>query len=140
MEKILIFTVGSQTYALDVACISEIRGKIQPTPLPGSPKEILGIINIRGKIFPVIDLGVRLSSDVVGEKKVIIIVKNEEKSIGILVDNVSDIEDSSKFTLQNLPSTTPKNIQNLVTAIMSEGDRMIFFLEDEKIISEIAAV
>lgn len=73
-------------------------------------------------------------------KKVIIIVESEEKSIGILVDNVSDIEDSSKFTLQNLPSTTPKNIQNLVTAIMSEGDRMIFFLEAEKIISEIAAV
>ena len=140
MEKILIFTVGSQTYALDAACISEIRGKIQPTPLPGSPKEILGIINIRGKIFPVIDSGFRLSSDVVGEKKVIIIVESEEKSIGILVDNESDIEDSSKFTLQILQSTTPKNIQNLVTAIMSEGDRMIFFLEAEKIISEIAAV
>ena len=99
--ELLTFKLSDQEYSLDIMCVREIRGWTQATPLPHSPAYMKGVINLRGKIIPVVQLRVRFGLEEIEdtESTCIIVVEvenaeNEDKhQVGVIVDSVSEVLD-----------------------------------------------
>lgn len=92
-DRFLTFQVGNEVYGIEIKCVTEIIG-IQPiTEVPELPAYIIGIINLRGKIIPVMDVRLRFKKEEVeyNDRTCIIVVDIEGVSIGLIVDNVSEV-------------------------------------------------
>ncbi|MEI6558068.1 MAG: chemotaxis protein CheW [Rhodospirillaceae bacterium] len=102
MLQFVTLDVHGRSYALPIGAVIEFRTWIEPTPLPHSPSYVLGIINIRGEIVPVFDVGARLGHGPTepSTQHVITLVQTpSEQVVGLLVDDVSDI--------RAVPAVTP---------------------------------
>ena len=96
-EQYLSFTLGDETYAVEILAVQEIRTWEVPTLLPRSPDYMKGVINLRGTIVPVIDLRLRFSicEPVYDDTTVVIVLRIMEEAkvriMGIVVDTMSDV-------------------------------------------------
>jgi purine-binding chemotaxis protein CheW len=92
-NEYITFRLGEEFYAVEIIKIKEIRSLMEITPVPKMPPYIKGVINLRGDIVPVIDLAVKLNFTgiVYGEFSVIIVIEIENRSIGILAEEVLDV-------------------------------------------------
>ncbi|THB81163.1 MAG: purine-binding chemotaxis protein CheW [Desulfobacteraceae bacterium] len=95
--KYLTFTLGEETYGIGILKVKEIIGMMPITPVPKTPEFVKGVINLRGKVIPVIDLRLKFSLDSIPytERTCIIVVEIESDSgtvlTGIVVDAVSEV-------------------------------------------------
>jgi purine-binding chemotaxis protein CheW len=94
-RQIVVFGLGGRSFGIDISCVREIRGWQQTTELPQSDRHMLGVINLRGAVVPVLDLQARLGfgSNAVSESSVVVVVALGDAMIGLLADAVSDIVD-----------------------------------------------
>ena len=139
-EKYLTFIVGDEVYGLPVIKAKEIIGMTNITYVPEMPVYIKGIINLRGKIIPAIDLRLKfgLNSRTYDDKTCIIIVeikKDEEKYLnGLIVDTVSEVLDINQNDIE-LPLIYGNNTNNvLISGIGKVRDKIIIILDTNKII------
>ncbi|WP_406854409.1 chemotaxis protein CheW [Alsobacter sp. KACC 23698] len=88
----MTFETNGRSFGIDVSAVREIRGWQQTTPLPNSSDHVLGVINLRGVIVPVIDLRQRLGlgPSTISRSSVVIVVANGDRLEGVLADAVSD--------------------------------------------------
>lgn len=116
-NKAVVFTLNSkkdqiaksipteEEYAINISQIREIINYDKPTRLPGRPNYIMGVLNVRGEIIPLLDLGYRLNYDINYDKsKIIITYKNNEK-IGLIVQSVKDVIDYTESEIEEAPAT-----------------------------------
>ena len=91
--ELISFRIGEQEFCLDIMAVREIRGGAATTPLPHSPDFVLGVINLRGAVLPIIDLKARLGlgKGETTERSVVIVVRIGSRLVGLLVDAVSEI-------------------------------------------------
>ncbi|WP_299672657.1 chemotaxis protein CheW [uncultured Roseobacter sp.] len=129
--EFLTFQAGGQDYAVDIGLIQEIRGWMEPAPLPDTPKHVLGAINLRGEVLPLLDLAVRLglAAPEVNERSVIIVVENDGTPFGLLVDGVSDIIAPTEDQMQSPPETGSGGDPTSVQALILLDDRMVRILD-----------
>ncbi|WP_144394486.1 chemotaxis protein CheW [Pleionea sediminis] len=119
-NQFLSFELDQEYYCVDILSVSEIRGWSTPTILPNSLEYIKGVINIRGNIIPVIDLRIKLGLEPqeYNKETVVIILnvmqKSNQKTIGIVVDSVSDVFNCSDDDIKPPPET----MQNINTAFI----------------------
>ncbi|KXV32445.1 chemotaxis protein CheW [Gluconobacter thailandicus] len=137
MPKVLVFTTYDQEYAIDIGAVREIRNWVQATPIPSSPSFMEGIINIRGTVIPLVDFCKKInpSSDN-GEKKAMVIIENEEKTVSFSVNNVSDIIDYDENSRKNLPDVSQGDVSTFLEGILSIEGRVIFILDVPNLIKE----
>jgi purine-binding chemotaxis protein CheW len=92
-KELLSFRIGEQEFCVDIMAVREIRGWTEATPLPRAPDYIRGMINLRGTVFPVVDMSVRfgLPLNDSASRRVIIVVWIDTRLVGLLVDAVCDI-------------------------------------------------
>lgn len=128
--ELLTFQVGGQEYAIDIMSVREIRGWSKATPLPHAPDFVRGVINLRGTVLTIVDLADRLGmgKTQTSERNVIIVVKAEKETVGLLVDAVSDILATQKSELQAPPEMSADSEHNFVSALIVADDRMIRIL------------
>lgn len=90
LEQYLIFEVRGGAYGVDILQTQEVLKPIAATRIPNTPEEVLGVINLRGNIVPVIDLGRKLGHDftVIEASSRIIVCTFSKKLVGLLVDRV----------------------------------------------------
>jgi purine-binding chemotaxis protein CheW len=93
----LTFQVGPEEYGIEIFKVREIIGMLPITPVPGSPSEMMGVINLRGKVIPVISIRSRFGMAPVEAHphNVIIVVENQRGEIGLAVDRVAEV---ARFT------------------------------------------
>lgn len=93
IRKMVVFRLAGRAFGIDVDCVREIRGWQPTTELPQSADHMLGVINLRGAIVPVLDLQARLGfgRNAIGLASVVVVADLGERMIGILADAVSDI-------------------------------------------------
>ncbi|NPV91013.1 MAG: purine-binding chemotaxis protein CheW [Firmicutes bacterium] len=92
-DRYLTFSLGSELYGIEIRCVTEIVG-IQPiTEVPELPGYIRGIINLRGKIIPVLDVRMRFKKPFreYNDRTCIIVIDTEEVSVGLIVDSVAEV-------------------------------------------------
>ncbi|NNE52941.1 MAG: chemotaxis protein CheW [Sulfitobacter sp.] len=129
--ELLTFRLAQQEYALNIMCVREIRGWTQATPLPHAPNYMKGVINLRGTVLPVMDLGHRLNlpEQSETERNVIIVVKYGETMMGLLVDAVSDIVQLTSDDLQPPPEAVTSAAESVVQSLTLIDERMIRVLD-----------
>ena len=108
--KYLTFTLASEDYGIGILKIKEIIGMMPITSVPRTPDYVKGVINLRGKVIPVIDLRLRFSMDGIeySERTCIIVVEIMGKSgtvmIGIVVDSVSEVLNIKSEDIEDTPT------------------------------------
>lgn len=133
--QFLTFKVGTEEYGVDIMTVREIKGWSETTRLPNTPSFMRGVINLRGAIIPIFDLRTRFGQGVTeaSVKHVVIILAAGPKTIGILVDAVSDILNTGKESMQPAPSHETGLSEKFVTGLVSVEGRMVVILDVEKI-------
>lgn len=104
-RKIVTFSLGKQTFGIDMSALVEIREWDEPTPLPSVPSYIKGVTNLRGNVVPVVGLAERLgwAPSVLHPRSCILVVNIGNKQAGFLVDEVADIVSISDSEVQPAP-------------------------------------
>ena len=103
--KYLTFMLGQEEYGLEILAVQEIIGALPVTRVPRTPAFILGVINLRGRIIPVIDLRERLQMPpAVATDGCIIVVKVAETAMGVMVDKVSEVINLAAGDLEPTPA------------------------------------
>lgn len=105
LGQYLTFSVEREVYGIGIKSVTEIIG-IQPvSTLPEAPNYIKGIINLRGKIIPVIDMRIKLKKEPTEytDRTCIIVVENEEKLAGLIVDSVAEVMSISDENISEPP-------------------------------------
>jgi len=124
--KYLTFLVGDVGYGIEISYVVEIISVQEITLVPHTHNYVKGIINLRGTVVPVIDMGMRFGQGeiVYTEKTCIIVLSMDEMSVGILVDGVQDVSNIDDENIQDPPKTTGSVVKNnFIKAVgLSQGE------------------
>ncbi len=136
--EIVSFNIGGQAFCLDIEHVLEIRGWNGTTTLPHAPDYVLGMMNLRGTVLPVLDLSMRLGLGRTdpGPRHVIIIARIARKSIGLLVDSVSNILTVSAEDMQPPPNLPSRQTAGFITGIFAIEDQIIHAINAHEILPE----
>jgi len=137
-DKYLTFTLGSDYFGIDILYVTEIIGIQLITPVPDLPDYVKGIINLRGKIIPVMDVRIRFKKEIrdYDERTCIIVVDIGDISIGLIVDRVSEVVDIPEANISPPPKINKNFPNGYVKAIGKVGDEVKLILDCEKLLSE----
>ncbi|MCD9460310.1 chemotaxis protein CheW [Marinibactrum halimedae] len=140
-DQYLTFVLGKEHYGVDILSVREIRGWEAPTIIPNSPSYVKGVINLRGVIVPIIDLRKRFE---VSEPTyirttvvVVLIVKtgNHEKTMGFVVDAVSDVINADDQDVQVSPDFGGSVSANYVHGLVNVGDNVVTLLDVKQLLT-----
>ncbi|QFT46949.1 Chemotaxis protein CheW [Roseivivax sp. THAF40] len=122
-RELVTFRIGEQDFSMDIMLVREIRGWSEATVLPYAPRYVLGVINLRGAVVPIIDLAARLGLPPTepGPRHVIIIVVDGTRLTGFLVSAVSDILSVGAGEVQSVPTLNDMNASFLSGVITSKS-------------------
>ncbi len=134
-RQFISLKVGNENYAIDILAVREIKGWTTTTVLPNQPKYVLGVLNLRGAIVPVFDLRCRFGQGMTEATPmhVVIIVKVLERTVGILVDAVSDILAVNTAEIRPVPEMDRSVSTEYFSGIVSINDSTVVILCLEKL-------
>ncbi|MCK9444353.1 MAG: chemotaxis protein CheW [Tissierellaceae bacterium] len=136
-RQYVTFTLNEEEYGVEIKNVQEITDFDEYTKIPDGPKFLLGMVNIRGTITPIIDLKKRFNiSRVNGNKeKRVIIINIKDKQIGFLIDDASRVLRLNDNQIDNPPDIISRNIRNYVIGIGKVDEKLILILDLEKILT-----
>jgi purine-binding chemotaxis protein CheW len=136
-KKVVIFKIENEEYAADIMQIEKILDYTEPVKIPETPAFIKGIIKYQDKILPIIDLKTKLhlSVDTINNDSKIIVVKNENKYIGLIVDMVLEVIDISNENVEETPEIIRCILNKYVNGLVKLKNRIIILLDTDKIVS-----
>jgi purine-binding chemotaxis protein CheW len=133
--QFLTFAVDKNEYAVDIMKVREIRGWHDTTRIPNSPEYMMGVINLRGTVIPIFDLRNRFSQGKTtpNEKNVVVVLAVGSRTIGILVDAVSDILTVNRSEIKQAPSASKETgiDDAYVSGLISVDEKMVILLDVE---------
>ena len=140
-RELIAFRIGEQEVCVDLMAVREIRGWTPAPPLPRAPGYMQGVINLRGAVLPIIDLGVRfgLRTSEPTARHVIMVAHIGGRMVGLLVDAVSDIIQLKDEEVQATPDVASEHVKTFVKGIFAIDGRMISLIELDRIIPETEA-
>lgn len=135
-QKVVVFQVGREEYAVEIGAVREVVPWTQPTPVPDSPPLVEGVVNLRGEIIPVIDLG-RLFNTIrihEGSESRIMVMEVEGQQAGFVVDAVSEVYTAGMSALVPpspvLRSARLDPAREIVLGILKLGENRLVVLVD----------
>ncbi len=143
---IIAFRVGNQEFCVRTTTIREIRGWAPSTPIPHAPPDVLGVMNLRGSIIPIVDLARKLGMTSTGpdERSAIVVAEVHDMIVGLVADRVSDILTVNVNQIQAVPELASSYDNSFSEGIIMQEDSMICLLNlslmfDEKEMESLAA-
>ena len=128
--------LAGEQYGINILQVQEIRGWEQVTRIPNSPSYVKGVINLRGTIVPILDLRLRFDLPVepYSKETVVIVVRAEDKhaeerSLGLVVDAVSDVIVARDDEIVSTPEFGANVPTENITGLLSENDEMVMLLD-----------
>jgi len=133
--EIIAFMLHEQQFCVRTTSIREIRGWAPVTPIPHTPPEVLGVMNLRGTVIPIVDLAIKLGMPPAktSERSAIVVTNVKGRTIGLMVDRVSDILTISGSELQPVPVGVGITSASYAEGIFARDKDMICFLDLEAI-------
>lgn len=140
--KYLTFTLGPEEYGLEILKVREIIGYMDITAVPQTPEHVKGVINLRGKVIPVIDLRAKFgmkTTEVTEQTCIIVVVicqDNHNYSTGIVVDRVQEVLDIAGENIDKAPQFGSKVNTDFILGIGKVGESIKILLDIDKVLSE----
>ncbi len=140
-RELIAFRIGDQEFCVDIMQVREIRGWTPATPLPRTPSYMRGVINLRGAVLPIVDLGARLglATSEPSARHVIMVVSVAGRTLGLLVEAVSDIINLSDDMVQPTPDIACDQVKTFVKGLFSVDNRMISLISLDRVLPETEA-
>lgn len=136
----LTFMLAGEEYAIEILKVQEIKGWDAVTPIPNTPEHVLGVLNLRGAVVPIIDLRTRFNLDSVayGPTTVVIVVKmqhaDQERTVGLVVDAVADVYRLENSEIQPAPEMGGAIHTEFVRGLASVEEKLVILLEVDRLI------
>jgi len=140
-REVLSFKLGAEEYGIDILKVQEIRGYEPPTRIANAPSFMKGVVNLRGVIVPIVDMRVRFALDDVKYDAftVVIILNVAGRTVGIVVDSVSDVLELHGDQIKPAPefngSIDSTYITGLGTVKTGDAERMLILMDIEQMLS-----
>lgn len=140
--KYLTFALGQESYGIEILKVQEIMGVLSITKIPRVPRFIRGVINLRGKVIPVLDLRVKfdLEAQEDTERTCIIVVRIEQPdssmTMGILVDEVAEVVDIEGDQIEEPPRIGSTVDTNFILGMGKIGEQVVILLDVDRVMSE----
>lgn len=137
--KFLCFLLAGEEYALPILKVREILGHMEVTPLPGSGDHLKGVINLRGRLIPVIDLRKRFHIKEPGQGDCIITVQakvqdGQELLVGLWVDMVTEVCQWDEGEIGELPQLQAARQEPSLKGLAKKGERVCIVLDPEPLL------
>ena len=136
--KYLTFALGKEEYGVEILMVMEIIGIMEITAVPQVPEYVKGVINLRGKVIPVISLRRKFGMEEKDytDETCIIVIKLGEILIGIVIDKVQEVLDIEQKNIEPPPSSGITKNTNFILGIGKVGDTVKILLNIDKILLE----
>ncbi|RAX54391.1 chemotaxis protein CheW [Helicobacter sp. 16-1353] len=130
--QVVGFLVGSEEFAVPILSVQEIVKPIEYTRVPGTPDYVLGVFNLRGNIFPIINLRMKFGLPALKQNKDAryIVIKHNDEVAGFIIDKLTEAVRIKESDIDPTPETLHEEA-NLVYGIGKQKDRLITILKVE---------
>lgn len=145
VAQVLAFRLADESYGVDILRVKEIRGWSPVTKIPQSPPHMLGVLNLRGAIVPIVDLRLRfeLPSAEYSALTVVIVLSLRTaagvRECGIVVDGVSDVVDIPLASIKESPAVGGEARSRFIRGLANVDDQMLILLDAEELVAREAA-
>lgn len=135
--QLVTFKLGTEEFGVDILKVQEINKMMNITKIPNAPAFIEGVINLRGKIIPIVDLRKRLGfrEQPYDKSTRIIVVELEGLVLGFIVDSVSEVLRIPENTIEPPPSMVAGIESEYIEGVGKLDDRLLILLELKKVFS-----
>lgn len=136
--KFLTFAVGNENYGIEIKNVTEIIGIQEITGIPELPIYVKGIINLRGKIIPVMDVRLKFKKEAIpyNDRTCIIVIEIMELSIGLIVDNVAEVLNIEDENIDVPPDVKTGFSNRYISGIGKVGNSVKLILDCDKLLSQ----
>jgi purine-binding chemotaxis protein CheW len=135
-KQLVLFELGTETYGLDIASVHEII-RMQPiTKVPKAPFYVEGVINLRGRVIPVIDIGKRFGFEKTDDVKNnrIVVINIEDTTLGIIVDAVTEVIRIPVDSIDSVSDIVTSGQADYLMGIAKLPEKMIILLALDKLL------
>lgn len=138
MNKFLSFFLGKEEYGIEILKVREIIGMMEITEVPRTPDYIRGVLNLRGKVIPVVDLRLKFGMVAVEqtEETCIIVVDTDDGERGTIVDKVSEVLDIVATEIEPTPSFGGDVRTDYILGIGKSDDRVKLLLDIDRALED----
>lgn len=139
-RQVLTFTLGSETYGVDILRVQEIRGWTPVTRIPKAPPHVLGVLNLRGSIVPIVDMRMRFQLERAEYTAVTVIIvlsvesAHGRRDFGVVVDGVSDVVDVGEDDVKPAPELGAQVSTEFIRGLATVAERMVMLLDIDRLI------
>ncbi len=136
--KAITFNIKQEFFSIDIKCLKEIKpfNDLKNTYVPNAPAHLRGLVNLRGSLVPVLDLGVTLNINGAEDKELnVIILSINDRTIGALVGPIGNILEIREGELESPPSSTAGMESKYVSGVKRFKDKLLVHLEPERLIN-----
>ncbi len=137
-EQVVGFILHRELYGIDILDVEEIIKPVDYTYVPNTKPFVMGVINLRGKVIPVVDLRKRfgfMAQPINADSRIIIIAHNEY-NVGFLVDKIEKVYYVEKKSIEPTPPNIPQNIEKYVKGVGKMPKKIITLLNIEELLKE----
>jgi purine-binding chemotaxis protein CheW len=133
--QLIGFRVGRESYGVPISMVREIVRALEITPVPDAPSHVEGVVNLRGRIIPVIDLRKRFHETevVAGKKNRILVVEVGGRMAGLLVDAASEVLKIPRGSIEAPPEVLQEDGLDYITGLGKREGRLIVLVDLEKL-------
>ncbi len=127
----LIFSVQKEAYGLQIGYVTEIVGLQKIIPVPDVPDYVKGVINLRGRVIPVMDIRLRFNMEPTdySDRTVIIVIENNNTKTGLVVDGVDDVLEIDEDQISEPPKNQSNQEKPLISGVGQASEKVIFLLD-----------
>ena len=135
-NQFLTFTLGDEEYGVDILKVQEIKGYVPTTRIPNSPSDVVGVLNLRGTIVPIVDLRRKFSLPMLDYDKftAIIVVVVQNRIMGMIVDSVSEVMNIPASDIQLPPDLGMSIGGSLLQGMAKVEEKLIILLDIETVL------
>ncbi len=146
-DKYLTFHIGEEDYAIAITFVTEIIGMLNITEVPQTPAYIKGVINLRGKVIPVMDIRLRFQMEAreYDERTCVIVVNHKENTVGLVVDTVSEVLDIPEANVESSPHYSQNAGDSFISGMGKIDERIKMIIDinsllfrDEEVLENMA--
>ena len=135
-DKYLTFTVGKEDYGIEICSVTEIIGIQKITDVPDMPEYVKGVINLRGKVIPVMDvrLRFRMPEREYDDRTCIVVVNVNGSAVGLVVDTVREVVGIPANQIELPPEVAQGNLQRYIKGLGKTGEDVKILLDVENMV------
>ncbi len=134
----VLFRVGDSDYVLPAGDVLQMESFDGATPVPGTAAYVAGLVQVRGRVVPVVDLRARFGLPAVAPSidTRVVVVQSAERTVGLLVDSAREVVELSPDAIKPPPAVLTSGGHGFIKAVAQSGKRLVMLIDFAKVIGE----